>query len=77
MKITKYEVRDTKYQGISKILFFVLVLFNVSNTFAQFTIPEKPSFQTSVYDYANVLSADEKTQLEEKDIFVLQIGQIF
>lgn len=66
MKITKYEVRDTKYQGISKILFFVLVLFNVSNTFAQFTIPEKPSFQTSVYDYANVLSADEKTQLEEK-----------
>lgn len=34
--------------------------------FAQFTIPEKPSFQTSVYDYANVLSATEKTQLEEK-----------
>jgi len=66
MKITKYEVRDTKYQGISKILFFVLVLFNVSNTFAQYTIPEKPSFQTSVYDYANVLSADEKAQLEEK-----------
>ncbi|WP_269241860.1 TPM domain-containing protein [Flavobacterium limnophilum] len=66
MKITKYEIRDTKYQGISKILFFVLVLFNVSNAFAQFTIPEKPSFQTSVYDYANVLSADEKTQLEEK-----------
>lgn len=66
MKITKYEVQDTKYQGISKILFFVLVLFNVSNTFAQFTIPEKPSFQTSVYDYAKVLSADEKAQLEEK-----------
>ncbi len=66
MKSTKYEVRDTKYQGISKILFFVLVLFNVSNTFAQFTIPEKPSFQTSVYDYANVLSSDEKAQLEEK-----------
>ncbi|MFV5691406.1 TPM domain-containing protein [Flavobacterium sp. LT1R49] len=35
-------------------------------TFAQFTIPEKPSFQTSVYDYANVLSATEKSQLEEK-----------
>ncbi len=33
---------------------------------AQFTIPEKPSFQTSVYDYANVLSSDEKAQLEEK-----------
>jgi len=34
--------------------------------FAQFTIPEKPSFQTSVYDYANILSPDEKSQLEEK-----------
>ena len=34
--------------------------------FAQFTIPEKPTLQTSVYDYANVLSATEKAQLEEK-----------
>jgi uncharacterized protein len=34
--------------------------------FAQFTIPEKPAFQTSVYDYAQVLSANEKAQLEEK-----------
>jgi uncharacterized protein len=66
MKITKYEVRNTIYHGISKILFFVLVLFNVCQTFAQFTIPEKPSLQTSVYDYANVLSPTEKSQLEEK-----------
>jgi uncharacterized protein len=35
-------------------------------SFAQFTIPEKPSVQTSVYDYAKVLSATEKAQLEEK-----------
>ena len=35
-------------------------------SFGQFKIPEKPKFQTSVYDYANVLAADEKTQLEEK-----------
>ena len=35
-------------------------------SFAQFDIPEKPEFQTSVYDYAKVLSADEKAQLEEK-----------
>lgn len=46
------------------ILAAFLLLTQIS--FAQFTIPEKPSFQTSVYDYANVLSADEKTQLEEK-----------
>lgn len=33
---------------------------------AQFNIPEKPSFQTSVYDYAGVLSAQEKQELETK-----------
>ena len=35
-------------------------------SFAQFDIPKKPDFQTSVYDYANVLSAEEKSQLEAK-----------
>jgi uncharacterized protein len=35
-------------------------------SFAQFDIPKKPDFQTSVYDYANILSATEKAQLEEK-----------
>ncbi|MFV5688511.1 TPM domain-containing protein [Flavobacterium sp. ZT3R25] len=44
---------------------FVCFLFT-QFSFAQFTIPEKPSFQTSVYDYATVLSATEKAQLEEK-----------
>jgi uncharacterized protein len=42
-----------------------LLLFT-SFSFAQFTIPEKPSFQTSIYDYANVLNENEKKQLEEK-----------
>ncbi len=41
-------------------------LFLTQIGFAQFTIPEKPAFQTSVYDYAQVLSANEKAQLEEK-----------
>ena len=44
---------------------FVCLLFT-QISFAQFTIPEKPTLQTSVYDYANVLSATEKAQLEEK-----------
>lgn len=44
----------------------LVCLFFSQLTIAQFTIPEKPKFQTSVYDYANVLSATEKTQLEEK-----------
>ncbi len=34
--------------------------------FGQFTIPNKPKFQTSVFDYANVLSSNEKSRLEEK-----------
>jgi uncharacterized protein len=34
--------------------------------FAQFEIPEVPKFQTSVYDYANILSASEKQHLENK-----------
>lgn len=51
----------------SAVFLKLLVCFLFTQiAFAQFTIPEKPSFQTSVYDYANVLSAAEKTQLEEK-----------
>jgi uncharacterized protein len=41
------------------------LLFITQIGFAQFTIPEKPSLATSVYDYANVLSSTEKLQLEE------------
>lgn len=48
------------------IFLYVFLFLNSGFLFAQFDIPEKPSFQTSVYDYANVLSAQEKTQLEEK-----------
>ncbi len=51
----------------TSILMQLLVCFLFTQiSFAQFTIPEKPNFQTSVYDYANVLSATEKSQLEEK-----------
>ena len=50
-----------------KIIVNVLVcLFITQISFAQITIPEKPSLQTSVYDYANVLSPTEKTSLEQK-----------
>ncbi len=45
----------------------IIVCFLIAQIgFAQFTIPEKPSFQTSVYDYAQLLNANEKSQLEEK-----------
>ena len=66
MKITNCELRIMNSKRVLKMLSFVVALVCYLPTFAQFTIPEKPSFQTSVYDYANVLSAQEKTQLEEK-----------
>lgn len=66
MKITNYELRITNSKKVFKILFLVVTLFSSLLTSAQFEIPKKPDLQTSVYDYANVLSPQEKTQLEEK-----------
>jgi len=55
------------YKKNNSIFLKLLVCFLFTQiSFAQFTIPEKPDFQTSVYDYANILSATEKAQLEEK-----------
>lgn len=58
--------KSSNSKGIFQFAFLLFLLFSSNCIFAQFTIPEKPSFQTSVYDYANVLSAQEKAQLEEK-----------
>jgi len=46
-------------------LVLVALLF-VQLAFSQFTIPKKPSLQTSVYDYASVLSPSQKANLEDK-----------
>ncbi len=53
-------------KGIFQFSLLLLAFFTFNCSFAQFDIPEKPSFQTSVYDYAKILSANEKAQLEEK-----------
>jgi len=53
-----------KYNLLSVLLLFCFLFTQTS--FAQFTIPEKPTVQTSVYDYANLLSGAEKVALEEK-----------
>jgi uncharacterized protein len=69
MKISqKLEVtsQKSKTKKSLNLFFYFFILFNSSFLFAQFTIPEKPSFQTSVYDYATILSSTEKSQLEEK-----------
>ena len=43
-----------------------VAILTVQVVFGQFTIPDKPKFQTSLYDYANMLSGSQKTQLENK-----------
>ncbi|WP_396591701.1 TPM domain-containing protein [Allomuricauda sp. R78024] len=50
------------YQKVS----FLIALFCVSLGWGQFTIPEKPQKQTSVYDYVNLLSAPQSKALEQK-----------
>jgi uncharacterized protein len=62
----KSKVESQKAKAGWNLLFYVFLFLNSGFLFAQFTIPEKPSLQTSVYDYANVLSPQEKAQLEEK-----------
>ena len=58
--------KNSNSKGILKFTFLLFLLFSSNCIFSQFTIPEKPSFETSVYDYANVLSPEEKAQLEQK-----------
>lgn len=64
MKNSKNIVPNSKGVFQFALLFLVFLSFNA--VFAQYTIPEIPKLQTSVYDYANILSATEKAQLEEK-----------
>lgn len=64
MKNSKNKILNSNRIFQFTLLFITLFISN--SIFAQFDIPKKPDFQTSVYDYANVLSASEKTQLEEK-----------
>ena len=65
-----------KYTPILLKLLLCFLFTQIS--FAQFDIPEKPEFQTSVYDYANVLAADEKAKLRshilKRSWFLLSIG---
>ncbi len=51
---------------IAGLIAMLGMLLFPSAAFAQFDIPEKPSFQTSVYDYAKVLKGEEKATLENK-----------
>lgn len=66
--IQKQSIKEVSV--FKRFLFMTLLTLTYFQVgFAQFQIPEKPakeSDQTSVYDYSNLLSASEKTALEEK-----------
>lgn len=65
MKNTK--IQSKKIEPEFKLGFFLLVLFLFTSlSWGQFDIPKKPDFQTSVYDYANILSESEKKDFENK-----------
>jgi uncharacterized protein len=52
-----------KFRNLSVVLLFLCCC---SLALGQFQIPEKPADQTSVYDYINLLSAGNKSALEQK-----------
>lgn len=63
----KFLVGSFQFVGFcKKVLCFVALLFSLNSLSQGFQIPEKPKFQTSVYDYVNLLSASQKTSLESK-----------
>jgi uncharacterized protein len=53
-------------KNYSSFLALLISVIVTQISFGQFTIPPKPNFQTSVYDYANVLAQSEKAALEQK-----------
>lgn len=44
----------------------LLIFFGCTTLWGQFEIPEKPALQTSVYDYVNLLSDQQKVTLSQK-----------
>jgi len=53
-------------RSLKPILAVLIAVFFNQFAFGQFTIPEKPKFQTSVYDYAKLFSDSQKSTLENK-----------
>jgi len=51
--------------GKKKVIFLITFLL-IQSVIAQFTIPQKPDFQTSVYDYIGLLNPTQKSTLENK-----------
>lgn len=68
MKNLVFSFQSQSQNKKNRKLIFILLIASLSFSFcyAQFDIPKKPDFQTSVYDYVNLLSPAEKSNLEQK-----------
>ena len=63
----QFLVGSLEWLGIrEKAMFCVAFLFSITFYAQGYQIPEKPKFQTSVYDYIGLLSSSQKTSLESK-----------
>ncbi len=66
----QYSVSSSLFQTKKRLLFIVLLTLGcIQLSFSQFKIPEKPSKtseQTSLYDYYNLLTENQKQSLEQK-----------
>ena len=61
------KIFSSQFIVFSKKALIVLVFLVSQISFSQgYEIPEKPKFQTSVYDYVNLLTSSQKTNLESK-----------
>ncbi len=58
--------KNKRHNWAKGLIVGLCVLFGLSNAYAQFEIPAKPSQQTGVYDYADMLSSYEEERLETK-----------
>ncbi|MGB5418734.1 TPM domain-containing protein [Algibacter sp.] len=52
--------------NVKATLCLLVAILSFGFSYGQYTIPEKPEFQTSVYDYVNLLSSSQKSNLEQK-----------
>lgn len=66
MNNNQLSVFSKQFLGRSKTFLFLIGIFFIQSVVGQYTIPEKPKSQTSVYDYINLLSSSEKSNLEQK-----------
>ena len=62
----QFSVFSLQFSVVIKRMILLVAFLMIQSVVAQFTIPEKPKLQTSVYDYIGLLKPTEKVDLEHK-----------